>query len=568
MEKLRPWAPFLILAATGVLAFFTVIDRPRTYFFFSTVSYYLILAAVVYWTVSFLGYIRESRANRQIFWQSYGRGLIFSLLLAGLIFFSVKPYFRILSDEANLLAVSKSMTYERRTDNVTMGMTYYHNFYPLNRETEHRPLLFPFLTHLLHTVLGYRASNPFVLNFLVLSALFFLIFSMIKHIRGNIAAYAAVVLVAAQPIVSQNATSGGLDLLATFLMLLGFWALYRYLETSSGPSFQFLWATLILFSLTRYESWALAAVLIAGLALHGKLKPALFSTSLLYPLTPLLGLPYVWQRLIAFSKANQFETPPGVAAFSLNHFLEHSGIFLKSLMRFDFYLPFATLVQIGGVLAILYFLGRSLAGSWPQKKMHRDFLWITSLASLAFWGILAAYHSGDIAHPSTSRYFVYFAVLFSVLLALGLFELRFFRDKPHAAWLVAALAFVLYHPQSVEDRYCNTQILARQYRDVMSLLKKQKDPNILVIAERPGLFTVHDVGSVNFVYANQHKEELLLQLGRHLFKDIFVVQDIRYDTMQPSAETALDPGIWLEPLMEKENTAEDFTRVSRVVYRV
>ena len=81
------------------------------------------------------------------------------VLLAVFIFTSSRPYLRILSDEASLLSVSNSMTRYRRVDQITMAKWYYFNFHPVGFELDKRPLLFPFLGHLVQAVIGLRPCS-------------------------------------------------------------------------------------------------------------------------------------------------------------------------------------------------------------------------------------------------------------------------------------------------------------------------------------------------------------------------------------------------------------------------
>ena len=125
----------------------------------SRVTFYCMLALFACWAAALARRLPPGFDGRA-FLKEYGAGLLFSLALTVFIFLSVKPQFRVLSDETNLLAVSKSMLFERRADNVTMGKWYYFNFQPLLRETEKRPYMFPFFTSLVGAVRRSMLGTP------------------------------------------------------------------------------------------------------------------------------------------------------------------------------------------------------------------------------------------------------------------------------------------------------------------------------------------------------------------------------------------------------------------------
>ena len=85
-------------------------------------GYYLMALLVLLWALTLLR--SKCISSAKLFIKSYRSGLILSLVLASVVFISVRPRFRVLSDETNLLSISQSMTYEKGIENVTMGAWY------------------------------------------------------------------------------------------------------------------------------------------------------------------------------------------------------------------------------------------------------------------------------------------------------------------------------------------------------------------------------------------------------------------------------------------------------------
>ncbi len=108
------------------------------------------------------------RPNFPSLLKKYSPPLFFCLILSLAVFKSVEVKFKTLSDETNLLAKSRSLSFEKKPLNMTEAKNYFKNTHPLNYELPKRPLLFPFTVSILHNLLGYHPSNVFLLNFFTL----------------------------------------------------------------------------------------------------------------------------------------------------------------------------------------------------------------------------------------------------------------------------------------------------------------------------------------------------------------------------------------------------------------
>jgi hypothetical protein len=564
MRYILPVINFLLILIAVTLSVITLLDRFLMQNCLSYSGYYLTLILVFLWVVTLLQCLRYYKPSLKDFFRSYGPGILASLILCVIIFVSVKPMFRVLSDETNLMADSKSMLYERRVDNTTTGKWYYDNFNPIRREIPKRPMVFPFLTHLLHVIFGYHPENVFILNFLVLFALFSFIYVIIKSHFGNIWAFPAVLLVASQPIVVQGATCGGFDLLSAFFLIVCFVCLKWFISAPSAMKFQLLWITLIMHANIRYEGIAVFVIVMPLLAVFRYIKLDFFRTKMnfIYFCTPLLMLTTFWQRVLV---KNPFEVSSGVAPISFSSFIGNNLIFLKSLIDYRFFLPYATIIDNIGIIALIYFGFQELS-KWRIEKVYRKHLVIISvICVLVYWVMYTSFCFGRIDHPTMSRYYTFFYILLSIFAVMLATRIKIFRQKPEYILILSIAAFILYHPVSVQDRFSRTQTLPRQYRFVMNFLKKveQNNRNFMIIAERPGMYTAWNYGAVNFAFANQQRW-IGEEYNRHLYENIFVVQEIEYATGQPKKEDGLDSRYVLAKVAELQGRGDNFTRISRV----
>lgn len=557
-------APGLLLSvlcvASAVVWFgLTLADRALMAASFSRTSYYLILGLVLLWSSALIRCAWAHGLKARHVLRSYGAGFLFSLALAALVFVSVPPTFRILSDETNMLAVSKSMLYEQRVENVTQAKRFFGIFTPIFRDTEKRPLLFPFLTHILHVMTGFRPWNPFVLNFLALCALFCALFILLRKHLGAVFACSCLLLVAAQPIVSLCATSGGFELLSVLFMLLSFMSLKAFLENPGPVRFQVLWLTLMMLANTRYECMAVFGLTMAALVMLGRFRWDWLKTSWAYALTPLVLLPAFWQRVLMMGR---YEQPPGTPLFSLNSLADHNILFFRNL--FNFTLPFANVINALGIVSLLYF-AREFYLSKKTDDDKKQLVLISAGNVLVLWIIITAHFFGRMDHVASSRLFLLYPILLSLGFGMLMFRFRRLWKRPANFLLAAAALFLFYHPIAVKDRITKQLYWHREHAAVLDFLKNRESENFLIIAEKPGQYTAFDYGAVHFSNANIAKGQILLEYKRHLYDAIYVVQEIQYASSSPTAGTRLDADYRLETQWERQNTPESFIRISRVV---
>jgi len=215
----------LFIFAALLLALATAVNQSFMVACYVNVSYYLTALLVFLWFAVLFGHTTVSKPDVKEFFRQYGLGILFCFILTAMIFITVKPYFRVLDDEANLLSVSQSMTFDRKVSIVIQGKMTYFNFRPIHILYPKRPFLFPFFSHLLHVIFGYQPYHPFVVNFLSLGTIFSLIFILLKKYWGMVAALAGVFLVAAQPLIVQTATSAAFDLFFVLFVALALMSL-------------------------------------------------------------------------------------------------------------------------------------------------------------------------------------------------------------------------------------------------------------------------------------------------------------------------------------------------------
>ena len=346
--------PLYLFNLTAVIAFISMLscslaNKGTMCNLFVYASYYLILLIFMIWVIQAVLLIKTLNLSIKTFLRKYWFGFFISLILTVLVFLSIEVRFKTLSDETNLLSISNSMLNDKTCYNATMGKNYYGNFNSINNEIEKRPLGFSFIVNIVHTFTGLRYQNAFILNFIVMFLLLSGIYIAIRQFSDSASAVAALFFILSYPVFTMFGTSGGFDLLNSAFFVLIMAATYYLIKKPSSLGFSFVFASLLVFSTIRYESIVFLAAL--PLLLFRRIKWNYFKNySYVFFITPLVGLLFLWQRLL---KPDSYENPAGVPVFSAAAFLKNITIFFKSLVDFKFFLPYANLVSIVSILIFI-----------------------------------------------------------------------------------------------------------------------------------------------------------------------------------------------------------------------
>jgi hypothetical protein len=541
-------------------------DHSWMHHVFTYLSYYIIFALCVAWVASLVSLYRYKQSNALTFMRRHWKGILASFLLTSVVFVSVPKYFRVLSDETNLLSVAKSMTYNKHVENITEGRWYYEMFWPTpNAGTEKRPFLFPFCVSLMHTFLGYHVENVFILNYFALWAMLFLLYIAVQSALGDLWAASGIILVMAQPLISLSATSGSFEIFNFLFIIACFLALRCFLNDPCHKTFITLVLTLIMLANVRYESILFLVITVSILAIAGHIKPKFFSQSFLYGLASFFLLPLIWQRVLLASESDpNLIGGSWIKAFRLENAWQNIVLFFKYILEPSGQLGYAGVVNIAGILALV------LLGIFVivRKDLRKNTLLlllscVTSLAAL--FAIVIFYQGGINDHPLNGRFYI--PVLVPISIAPVYFFASILKDKKK--WGIAGLigslmVFAFYHPVAVEDRLTNTLMIIREYRHVDDFLKKNADKNALIIWGRPGELIVSDHGAISYSTANEQVDTVLGQFKNHLYSKIYVIQSIAYSNNTPFKDNVIDPRYQLETVEELQITGEYFYRISRV----
>ena len=529
-------------------------------------TYYLLLVLVGAWATTHLISARGLTKTAVMDWARENKaGIVIALAVTAIAAIAVHPALRILADETNLLGTSKNFFASKTATFTTTGKYYYDNFWDAGVVIDRRPSLFPFLVSLIHAVRGYSYTNVFLLNLLVFPIFILISYRLAKSLGGEAFGIASGLLVAAQPITLISVRSGGFDFLAAFFSVLIIKSFLDHCRAPSANRLAVLWMNLCMFVELRYETGLFVApvvffLLIFRLARLEYLRPY----RLIYALTPAFFLPRLWQAIL---RGNVPEQDAGAITFGVGNFIANTRDYFKVIVNpFDGRSPHAAFVialgVIGCILAIRWMVKRVVPPDRPIPETQFSALvvgWMLLQILIVF-----TYVWGRPDHPASARLIISIDTFFSFLAAWALAALLR-RLKLVLSTVVCVGLFVMYVPVAAQTRMLNELTLTREAATAWRFFESLHEPRILIVTERPGLYTVMSYGSVDFETA-KNDASVLEGLTRHLFYDIYLVQQIDLGTNQPMPQYQIWPERARVPMLEFQNDANATVRISRLVH--
>jgi len=541
-------------------------DPARTQGLFVHTTYFFLLATVLCWVGTYLHAAREVRPATVVAWgKENWPGLVAAFALTAIAVLAIHPALRILSDEADLVGTSKNLFASRTATFTVSGKNYFDSYWDIDVAIDRRPALFPFLVSLVHVVRGYSYQNVFLFNALVLPAFVLLSYRLAKSLGGETFGVVAALLVVAHPITLIAVRSGGFDFLALFFSLLVLKSLLDHVRDPSAARLAMVWMNLCLFAEVRYESALFMVPVVALLLLFRLVTIELLAPyAFIYALTPAYLAPRVWQAVLRGSLPDQ---EPGAVAISAGNFVANAREYFRPVLApLGPYPAHAGLVIALGLGGCLYWLLSRrrdiLAPDWQRPRLR--FAALTGAWMLVQVVIVFAYVWGRAQAPSAARLLIAIDTFFSFA-AAWLLAVALRRWRPPVAILLAAGIVAIHVPIAAQHRMLNRLTQTRESATVWRYFDSLHEKRILIVADRPDLYTIMDYGAMSFAAARQDPV-IFDAFARHLFYDIYVVQQIALSTNSPLPGYELWPTRRFETMLEFQNDANVLIRISRLAH--
>jgi hypothetical protein len=283
-----------------------------------------------------------------------------------------------------------------------------------------------------------------------------------------------------------------------------------------------------------------------------------------YVISPAFLLPRLWQSLLL---GNVPEQDPGTVTFSLDNFLKNAAEYFRPIVSpSDSYPAHVTVLIAAGVLGGLMWLhwlvGRARERAWTLPRLRFGALvaaWMVVQATISF-----TYFWGQAHYPSAARLLLALDTFFSFAAAwLVTFALR--RWPPFVPVLLGGALLVTQLPVAAQHRFINRLTQTRESATTWRFFEGLGEKRILIVTDRPNHFTIMDYGAMSFDAARRDPY-IFTAFARHLFYDIYVIQQLQLSTSQPLPGYELWPNRKLEPVLEFQNDANVLVRVSRLAH--
>ena len=185
--------------------------------------------------------------------------------------------------------------------------------------------------------------------------------------------------------------------------------------------------------------------------------------------------------------------------------------------------------------------------------------WLLLQAIICF-----TYVWGRAQFPSSARLVIPLDLFFSFA-AAWLLTATLARFRHFIPVLLAAAILASQLPVASQHRSFNRLTQTRESATTWSFFERLGEKRILIVTDRPNHFTIMNYGSMSFDSARRDPY-LLTAFARHLFYDIYVIQQVKLSTNEPLPGYEIWPTRKLETVLEFQNDADVLVRVSRLTH--
>ena len=531
--------------------------------------YYILSANILLWLFA----IVKTKSNNWIseftkYLKKHKWAIIKALILTVCGALVSKPEFRVLADETNLLSMSQALYEDRECKNYTSATYYYYGFKNvISYEVDKRPALFPLTVSFVHSLLGYRPSNAFIVNILACFFSLIVLYNLVTSQFGRFWGRCSMVLLAAYPLWVLYYTSAGFEVFNLLFSLILFWYFAKFIKEPNALNAEVLLLLLPLLSQTRYESSvAVICVLPAVFLLLPKVEYCKFSFKLFA--IPLLFIPVAWLRLLTDNARGLQVDEVGKSAFAWEHFITNikkAFAFFRGEEIVYGMIPVITYLSFAGlVLALLFFVVKSIKEKINYKKV---LFWSGVILFYILHAVIRfAYYWGDLTYRFNSRLGIIFLpvlVYFALCLLYNIWSLFHFK-RICCAFLVI-LVLLIYWPVAGQNLGVRELTLYREFKAAREYLEEyypNKNEYILV-ADRANMYVPLKYSTVNFGYFRNNLSSLKNNLKNRTYNYILLVQTIDKASETALTKCSIPDSIKPETLYETQIKADQYLRISR-----
>jgi hypothetical protein len=537
-------------------------------------GYWQILTVTVlfFWTLG--ESLREDARQAVAAWRSWTGPA--ALILGAAVFLHVQePHgFKIVMDEVVLQATAMRMHFDREVAVVVRGYEMVGNFNPLAAYVDKRPLFYPFLVSALHDLAGYRLDNSLILNALLTPALTGLMYLVCRRLAGAAAGVAGVLLLVSIPLVHQNATGAGFELLNMVMILASIWLGMRYAEKPGTVRLGAFLFSGVLLAQTRYES-ALFILPVGAVLVHLWWRQRKIELSWPVLVTPLLLIiiPLHFNVFKVSEASWQLADIQGAdSPFGLRYLSDTIPHALNFLFATDKIQPNSILVSTLGIVGVAFFIlvlvrqGRVILAERPAQAAFAFFV----LGLVAHTALMMLYFWGKFDDPVIRRLSLPLHLLLILSFVAILPELVAWRFRWRAL-ILGTVVFIIgvTNPVVAMHRY-NQENFAARWNNWLDDFLGKLEGSALAIDRHTGIqWFHHGLSSLPVDALVAQPEKYVFHFRNRTFQNYFLVQALGANpgdgTRFPHVEDDVADGLKLETIADVMMSPVYYMRLSRVV---
>jgi hypothetical protein len=568
LPRLRFLVVAIIFAAT--LAFVAVPDR-HAIRVVSYAGYWLVLLGFVSWFWALCRTFAED--VRSWSWRRLDAVGVASVVAGAGVLLSHEGFgFKIVMDELMLLGTSMSMHLDRMVLTPMRGNDIQGAFVILDGMVDKRPLFFPFLLSVVHDLTGYRPGNAFVLNSVLTVVLLALTWGLGRRLAGRSGGVLGVLLLAGLPLLGQNATGGGFELLNLVMIMATLLLGVRFAERRDGPALAAFVLSAVLLAQVRYES-VVFLLPVAFVVLRAWLRDGRAEIPWPVVAAPLLLVHAPLQQRIFDLRASAWEmaSKPGFTEpFSVAYIPDNLGHAIAFFFGRAADQPNSPVLSTLGCIALpflLLLLARRLRTG--ERATVAEAMAVLFVAGCALhFGLMMGYFWGKFDDPVIRRLSLptHLGLVIAVLVVLpSLVDARLRRG----VLVIAGLGLLVRGvPSMAAHAYSQEYTPGRETAWRREFMAAMPRPDYLMIDNDATLWVTHRVSATPTTVAAKKQVDIAFHLRNRTFSDVFIFQrfNVNPDTGALTLREGDDPGsdFVLEPVAERRLHLLTLSRISRV----
>lgn len=534
-------------------------------------GYYVMVVTLLLWLRA-LWQVWRSPANRSPAWPPGERVALVALVLGCCTVAVVQETFRckILYDEYVLQSTAFNMHFFREVGVMVRGYDLMGTFISTDNYLDKRPYFFPFLVSLVHDVTGYRSANAYAVNVVLLPVALGLVYWLGRRVAGWRGGILATALLGTLPVLVQNATGSGMELI-NITMLLATLALgVVWLERPDESRLDAFVISAVLLAQCRYES-ALYVLPTAFLILIGWWRRSQVVLSWPTIMAPLLMVPVAMHNLVLSHSPVLWEMKDNQSSrFGVEYVAGNLQGARDFFFSTDWQKANSPLLAVLGGFALLWLAGWLV---WricrPGKIASGSLAWLLFGAAICVNTVLIMFYFwSSFADPMAARFSLPFWVLLTFAVVLMVRSLDGRMPATPGLLLLAGMALLGSSiPRQAHHHY--SHLGSDEIDWELRLVDSLPTGDRLVITNKSTLpWLLEKTPSILISRARLLSDRLRFQLTDHLFREILITQSLRPTTVNGSHEVVpedeLPPGFKVELVAEKRFGTK-LARISRLL---